>query len=267
MDPLSPLPAAAIPAAVSAATQAVVHTGFALFMDGVYYFIMVPFVYIAILAMFVGIVVKIVSIVSSPAPAFSLKTYPARKHPILAALGDAFAMPQVRKRKPVFWFFLMWFHVGILFLILGHFDLFPTINIMPPESRHMVGAGFVGLSVTIPAFYFLFRRFRGQDRQISVPADYLLLLLLLFTFLLGDLISWGNSWTANGFVMTKADFARYFGILSSFSFADPRTVLHGSHYHFIVLHVLLAEIFMVILPFSKIVHSFFSLPLNILRRK
>lgn len=100
-----------------------------------------------------------------------------------------------------------------------------------------------------------------------MPADYLLLLLLLFIFLLGDMISWGNSWTVNGFVMTKADFKNYFGILSSFSFADPRTVLHGSHYHFVVLHVFLAELFMMILPFTKIVHTFFSLPLNILRRR
>lgn len=253
--------------AVSAASQAVVHTGFALFLDQVYYFIMVPFVYISIIVMFVAIIWKIVSILSVPAPAFTLKTFPAKKRPVLAALGDTFGMPSIRKRKPLFWFFLMWFHVGILFLILGHFDLFPNIHIMPVASRDMVGAGFVGVSVTVPAFYFLFRRFKGQERQISVPADYLLLLLLLFTFLLGDMISWGNSWTANGFVMTKADFRNYFGILSSFSFADPRAVLHGSHYHFIVLHVLLAELFMIILPFSKIVHTFFSLPLNILRRK
>jgi nitrate reductase gamma subunit len=131
----------------------------------------------------------------------------------------------------------------------------------------MLGAGFVGVSVTVPAFYFLARRFRGEDRHISVPSDYLLLLLLIFTFLLGDMISWGNSWTAHGFVMTKADFKQYFGILASFSFLDPRKVLPGSHYHFIVLHLFLAELFMMILPFSKIVHTFFSLPLNILRRK
>jgi len=255
------------PQSVSGASQAIVHSGFALFMDGVYYFIMVPMVYIALVVMIVGIVVKIVSIVSSPAPAFTLKTFPAKKHPVLAALGDTFAMPQIRKRKPLFWFFLMWFHLGILFLILGHFDLFPNINIMPAASRHMIGAGFVGVSVTVPALYFLIRRFRGEDRHISVPSDYLLLLILIFTFLLGDMISWGNSWTANGFVMTKADFKQYFGILSSFSFANPKTVLPGSHYHFIVLHLLLAEIFMMILPFSKIVHTFFSLPLNILRRK
>jgi len=242
-------------------------TGFALFLEGLYYFIMVPLVYISITVMVVGIAVKIASIISSPAPAYSLKTFPARKHPALAALGDTFGMPMIRKHKPVFWFFLMWFHMGIAFLILGHLDLFPTINIVPAASRHMVGAGFVGVSVTVPAFYFLFRRFKGENRHISVPADYLLLLLLLFTFLLGDMISWGNSWTAKGFVMTKANFSNYFGILSGFTFMNPRTVLHGSHYHFIVLHVFLAELFMMILPFSKIVHTFFSLPLNMLRRR
>ena len=255
------------PQAVSAASQAVVHTGFALFLDKLYYFIMVPLVYISVIVMIVGIIAKIVSIVRAPIPAFSLKTYPAKKHPFFAALADTFGMPMIRKEKPLFWFFLMMFHIGIFFLFFGHLDLFPGVNLMPPESRHMIGAGAVGLSVTIPTFYFLFRRFKGQERHISVPSDYLLLLLLLFIFLLGDMISWGNSWTANGFVMTKADFKNYFGILKSFSFADPRTVLHGSHYHFVVLHVFLAELFMMILPFTKIVHTFFSLPLNLLRRR
>jgi nitrate reductase gamma subunit len=33
-----------------------------------------------------------------------------------------------------------------------------------------------------------------------------------------------------------------------------------------VIHVLLAEIFFVVLPFSKIMHTFFSVPINLLRR-
>lgn len=66
--------------------------------------------------------------------------------------------------------------------------------------------------------------------------------------------------------MTKQDFAEYFRIRGSFSFADPRTVLPGSHYHFIVIHVLLAELFLAVLPFTKIVHTFFALPLNAIRR-
>ena len=81
------------------------------------------------------------------------------------------------------------------------------------------------------------------------------------------MMSWGNSWTASGFVMTKQDFSLYFDGLIRFSFADPRLVLHGSHYHFVVLHVLLANLFFMILPFSKVMHSFFAMPINLLRRK
>jgi nitrate reductase gamma subunit len=131
----------------------------------------------------------------------------------------------------------------------------------------MLGAGAVGLMVTVPTFYFLGRRFKGEARKISTPGDYLLLILLLFTFLFGDLMSWGNSWTASGFVMTKADFAKYFDSLARFAFADPRVFLHGAHYHFVVIHVLLAELFFVVLPFTKVMHAFMALPANVLRRR
>ena len=80
-------------------------------------------------------------------------------------------------------------------------------------------------------------------------------------------MSWGNSWTASGFVMTKQDFALYFQGLAKFTFADPRAVLPGSHYHFVVIHVLLADLFFIVAPFSKIVHAFLSYPINLLRRK
>jgi nitrate reductase gamma subunit len=131
----------------------------------------------------------------------------------------------------------------------------------------MLGAGAVGVAVTAPMLYFIFRRFGGEVRRISTPADYLLLLLLLFIFLLGDMISWGNSWTPRGFVMTKADFSVYFDGLARFTFDDPRKVLRGSHYHIVVLHVFLANLFFIVLPFSKVMHLFFAVPVNALRRK
>jgi len=137
---------------------------------------------------------------------------------------------------------------------------------MPPGSRHMLGAGAVGVAVTLPVLYFLVRRLRSPVRELSTPADFLLLMLLLFLFLFGDMMSWGNSWSPHGFVMTKADFRGYFDGLARLTFADPRAVLHGSHYHFVVIHVFLAELFFVVLPFSKIMHTFLSLPANLLRR-
>ena len=254
-------------ATTSATANAVPHTGLALVFDKIEYTIMVPMVYFALLFCLVAIVLRVVSILRAPAQPYSLRIFPAAKKPNLAVLADTFTMPQVRKHKPLFWVFLMIFHISFLFLILGHLDILPKIRLMPEASRHMLGWGLVGVGVTLPLFYFLIRRFRSPNREITVPADYLLLILILFLSLFGDLMSWGNSWTANGFIMTKQDFSQYFNGLVQFTFADPRLVLHGSHYHFVVIHVLLANTFFIILPFSKVVHAFFALPINLLRRK
>jgi len=260
-------PAVSAASDATSAASAAVHTGFALVVDRIDYAIMVPLVYLSILALLVGIVWRIAVIMRSAPPPYPLRLYPAPARPGLAALGDTFAMPQVRRHRPLFWVFLMVFHAAFLLLILGHLDILPQINILPAVSRHMIGSGVVGLGVTVPLLYFLGRRMRSPNRDISVFSDYLLLLLLLFLFLLGDMMSWGNSWSAHGFVMTKQDFAKYFDGLLRFTFADPRAVLPGSHYHFAVIHVLLAEVFFIVLPFSKIMHTFFSVPINLLRRR
>ncbi|HVP18210.1 MAG TPA: respiratory nitrate reductase subunit gamma [Spirochaetia bacterium] len=255
--------AAQAPAAVSSASQAVASAGP---LSTVYYFIMVPMVYLAILALVVGVVFRIVTILRSPRQPYPLTLYPAARLPVFAAFRDAFGMRQVREHKPMFWVFLVIFHVSFVLLILAHLDIIPALRMLPPESKHMLGAGGVGVALTLSVGYFILRRFRSPVREISTPGDYLLLLLILFLFLLGDTISWSNSWGSHGFVMTKKDFALYFASLASFTFADPRAVLHGSHYHFVVLHVLLANLFFIVLPFTKIVHAFFTIPINLLRR-
>lgn len=259
--------ASGVDATSAATTYQAPTSGLALFLDRLEYGILVPMVYFAILFCLAGIVYRIVSIFRAPAQPFSLRIFPSSKKPGLSALADTFTMPQIRKHKPVFWVFLMIFHISFLLLILGHLDILPQISIIPEASRHMLGAGLVGVGVTLPLFYFLFRRFASPNREITVPADYILLILIIFLALFGDLMSWGNSWTASGFVMTKADFAKYFDGLLRFTFDSPRAVLPGSHYHFVVIHVLLANLFFILLPFSKVVHAFFAMPINLLRRK
>jgi len=231
------------------------------------YFIMVPMVYVAVLVLIVGAVWKIVEILRSPAQSYPLTVYPAARTRTLAALRDAFGMRQVREHKPLFWVFLVAFHISFLLLILAHLDIIPGLRMLPTASPHMLGAGSIGVVITVCLLYFMARRFRSPVREISIPGDYLLLLLLLFLFLLGDTISWANSWSPHGFVITKKDFALYFDGLVRFTFANPRVVLHGSHYVIVVLHVLLANLFFIILPFTKIVHTFFTIPINLLRRK
>ncbi len=250
--------------AVSSATHAAAAGGP---LAAVYYFIMVPMVYLALAALIIGVIWRITVILRSPANPSRLTLYPASRRPGLTAALDSFGMRTVLKHKPVFWVFLIVFHVAFILLIIAHLEIIPALRILPATSKHMLGAGSVGVALTLAVLYFIFRRFRSPVREISTPADYLLLLLLLFLFLLGDMISWSNSWGAHGFVMTKKDFAKYFDGLARFTFADPRAVLHGSHYHFVVLHVLLANLFFILLPFTKIMHTFLSLPVNLLRRR
>ncbi|HOV62745.1 MAG TPA: respiratory nitrate reductase subunit gamma [Spirochaetia bacterium] len=252
--------------ALSAATS-LPPTGVGLVLARISWFIVVPGVYIALGFGLAAIVVRLVKIFRSPPPPWQLAIYPEVSHPRQAALRDAFGMGQIRKQAPLFWIMLVIFHLGLLGIFLGHLDILPEISIVSESSRDMLGAGVFGLMVTIPIFYFIGRRFRSPVREVSTPGDYILLLLLLFTFLFGDLMSWGNSWTAQGFVMTKADFAQYFDGLLKFKFEDPRTYLHGTHYHFLVIHVLLAEAVLVTLPFTKVIHAFLSVPANILRRR
>lgn len=253
--------------AVAQASVKVEPTGFGLVLDKIEYFILIPMVYLSLIFMVIGIVYRIVSIYKAPPMPFSLKIYASKKESPLSAWNDTFLMPQVRRRKPFFWFSLMLFHISGVLLILGHFDILPNISIMPETSNHMIGAGLVGVGFTLPLFYFLFRRFKTPIRELTVPADFLLLILVIFLALFGDMISWGNSWTANGFILKKADFAVYFQHLASFNWENPRYLLGGPHYHFVVIHVLLANLFFILVPFSKIVHAFFAMPINLLRRK
>jgi nitrate reductase gamma subunit len=252
-------------AAVSGAST-VAPTGAALVLAKLSWFIVVPGFYLALAFFLVAIIWRLVVVFRAPSAPYQLAIYPAPKSSFLAGLRDAFCMPQILKREPLFWVFLVMFHLGAIGIILGHIDILPQVAIISKKSRDMLGGGLFGVMVTLPIFYFIGRRFRSPVREISTPGDYILLLLLLFTFLIGDLMSWGNSWTQTGFVMTKADFARYFDGLLKFKFEDPRTYLHGTHYHFLTLHLLLAECVFVTLPFSKIVHTFLALPVNIVRR-
>ncbi len=238
-----------------------------------WYFVMVPMVYLCVAWCLVWLVVKVVGILGAPKLPHTVRVFPEDKGPddppsapLLGAFIDSFTMPSIRKYQPLFWWFLVFFHGALVVLVVSHLDILPQINIMSPDSPHMIGNGAVGVLVTAALVYFLFRRFRTPVREVSVPGDYLIVFLLLCIAVSGDVISWGNSWTENGFEMTKQDFGKYMASLIRFTFADPQDLLPGCHLPVIGTHVLFANLFLLVLPFSKLVHFLFAVPLNKLRR-
>lgn len=235
-------------------------------METVYYIIMVPMVYLAFAIFFLGTGVRLVKIFLEPKNPTDLQIFPKKRPAWLWAVGDTFLLPTVRRHKPVLWIFLMLFHISFLVLIIGHLELiddFRIIQIIPHEV--FIGNGFIGLILSLALLYFLFRRFSSPVKELSVPEDYYLLILLFLTAIFGSQMDWSRGWFGYG-EMAVDEYREY---LSSLLYLRPglsEDITLPGHSFMLVLHIFFANLFLIFFPFSKIMHSFFSMAMNKLRR-
>jgi nitrate reductase gamma subunit len=232
----------------------------------VYYIILVPMVYVAFAVFFIGTAVRLVKIFRTPKHPTTLQIYPERRPKWLWATLDTFLFPTVRRHKPVLWVFVILFHIGLLLLIIGHLELFADFaifQIVPHEI--FLGGGFVGLIVAITLLAFLFRRFVSPVRELSVPEDYYLLVLLFLIVLFGSQMDWARRWYEYG-ELTPEDYRTYLVSLLQFKPDLPFNLTSSGHSFMMLLHVFFANLFLMFFPFSQSMHSFLSLPMNKLRR-
>jgi nitrate reductase gamma subunit len=235
-------------------------------VDNVIYFIMIPMVYLSFGVFLVGTAVRLIRIFRAPKHPSTLQIYPQKKPAWLYALYDTFLFPTVRKHKPLLWVFLIIFHVCLLLLILGHLELFGEIAIIQVIPHEVfLGAGYVGLFSLIALLYFLFRRFRSPVRELSVPEDYYLLILLFLIVIFGSQMDWARRWYGYESISVE----HYRAYLSSLLYLKPELPAELSgmgHSFMLVIHVFLANLFLIFFPFSQTMHSFLALPINKLRR-
>ena len=178
-------------------------------METLYYIILVPMVYVAFAVFAIGTTVRLIKIFREPRHASTLQIFPEKRPRWLWALFDTFLFPTVRRHKPVLWVVLIVFHVCILLLIIGHLALlgeFEFFQIIPHDI--FLGSGFVGLIVSLALLYFLFRRFQSPVRELSVPEDYYLLVLLFLIVIFGSQMDWARRWYGYG----ELDVEHYRGI-------------------------------------------------------
>ena len=235
-------------------------------MQTVYYIILIPMVYVAFAVFFAGIVLRLVKMFRQPKNPSTLQIFPERKPKWLWALHDTFLLPTVRRHNPVLWVFLMLFHISFLLLIIGHIELirqFSIFQIIPHEV--FLGNGIVGMILCLSILYFFFRRFASPNRELSVPEDYYLLILLFLTVVFGSQMDWARRWYNYG-ELGPADYQEYLSSLLHFRLMVPDAMYGSGHSFMVVLHIFFANLFLIFFPFSKIMHSFFALPMNKLRR-
>jgi len=223
-------------------------------------------VYVAAAVFFFGTVVRLIKIFREPKHPATLQIYPEKKAKWLWALHDTFLFPTVRRHKPVLWVFLMLFHICLFLLIIGHIELFgefEIFQIIPHEI--FLGQGYVGLILAIALLYFLFRRFTSPVRELSVPEDYYLLILLFLIVVFGSEMDWARRWYGYEEMLAE-DYQAYLLSLLYLQPELPDAVAVSGHSFMLVLHVFFANLFLIFFPFSQSMHSFLSLPMNKLRR-
>ena len=233
-------------------------------MDTLYYIILVPMVYLAFAVFLLGSLWRILGLARRPFPR-TAPIFPPPASPLLAALADSFLMPTARRHTPVLWVFLMVFHLCFLLLIVGHLELFhdfAIFQVIPHEI--FLGSGVVGVLLTLCLLFFLFRRFVPPAKDMSVAEDYLLLILLFVTVLFGAEMDWARRWYGYEFIGVPEYRAYLLSLVTLQPSADA--VLGVGHTFMLVVHVFFANLFLMFVPFSKIMHAFFAIPINKLRR-
>lgn len=235
-------------------------------MQTLIYFILGPMVYIAFATFFIGTTIRLIKILREPKHPTPLQIYPEKKPPWLWALYDTFLFPSVRRHNPLLWVVLMIFHICLLLLIVGHLELFgefAIFQIIPHEV--FLGQGFVGLIIAIALLYFLFRRFQSPVRDLSVPEDYYLLILLFLIVIFGSEMDWARRWYGYE-EMVVEDYRAYLWSLLTLKPDLPVAATDSGHSFMLVLHVFFANVFLIFFPFSQSMHSFLALPMNKLKR-
>lgn len=235
-------------------------------MQTVIYFILVPMVYIAVAVFVLGTLVRLINIFRQPQNPSTLQIYPEKRPAWFWAIWDTLTFPTVLRHNPLHWLFLMLFHVCLLLLVIGHLELIQEFQVLQiVEHEVFIGKGFVGVILVLCLLFFLFRRFISPYRDLSVPEDYYLLILLFLAVIFGSEMDWARSWYGYE-EMGVDDYREYLYSLITLQPELPYGATFSGHSFMLVLHVLFANLFLMVAPFTKIMHSFLSLPMNKLRR-
>lgn len=229
--------------------------------DSVSYFILVPMVYMAFAALIIGLIYKLLLVFFSPGMKGITPVFPQKAPKLLGIVTDAFFLPTTFKKQKIFWFMILTFHIAFVLLFVGHLELiaeFRWIQVIPHQV--FLGAGAIGIILMITTLYFLFRRFGQPYRRISVPEDYIVLLVLFFCIMFGSILHLADRYSDYGSVLHVGvqSYRSYLWGLFTFQPDLSYLISETSHFTILVLHVLFANIFLIMFPFTKMVHSVFT---------
>ncbi|NQT35481.1 respiratory nitrate reductase subunit gamma [bacterium] len=214
----------------------------------VFVFKIVPF--FTILIFILGISYRFYTWKKTPQPgAMTLFPVP-HESTSLSIIKEVVFFPSLFRSDKTLWGFSWIFHAALALIFIGHVRVFTDFPALwkalsiDADVMSAVSGGIVGIIIMIAAILLLFRRFGSKRvREISGFPDYFALLLILAIVVTGNLMRFGEHFDLQ---ITR----EYFSQLFTLSFAGMEIPQNPTFR----LHFLLAQLLIIYIPFSKMLH-------------
>jgi len=189
------------------------------------------------------------------APPMTLFPAPADdKSNTVNTIQEALFFKSLFKGDRVLWVLAWVFHAVLLLIVVGHFRVFTNVDallepVLGEEGIHAMSAyagGAAGILILVAVVLILVRRMTLQRvREITGGADYAALLLIGAIIITGNVMRFG----AEHFNLALT--REYFAALATFSNVTDMKALANNAF---LLHMCLAFVLIMVIPFSKILH-------------
>lgn len=225
-------------------------------------------IYLTAIVFFGGMAWRIYEWSTTPKSPVRLGMFPKPKTKLgrfAKLMKDTFIAPQSARIEPRMWLFSFLFHVAALAAFVGHLRVIEEYPILPEllgeagmNSFAGWAGGIAGIVMMVAVLYWIARRTFGPYKNLSVPEDYLLLVLLLGVILMG------NHMRFLGHVHAET-YREWFQSLLLFRPTIPAEIANSNVGWSLGTHMLFTNLFLMYFPFSKLVHSIGSFSANLVR--
>ena len=237
-------------------------------MDWFSYLVAGILVYVAVAVFLLGTAYRIYQWFRVARSSVKLGMFPRPKNKWargIKLVKDSFLYPQVLDVDATMWFFVLLLHIGGIGAFVGHLRLFneftPIANALGEEGMAQFAlwtGGTVGIILLVSVTYLILRRFKSPYKDLSIPEDYLLLVLVLVILLFGNHLRFFGD-------VHVAEYREYIHSLLAFRPAFPEAIAESSTKWVLVGHVLTANLLFIYFPFSKLIHSIGTFAGNLIR--
>jgi nitrate reductase gamma subunit len=206
--------------------------------------------YISVAVFILGVITQLAKWYVRPSNIASYTLYP--KSSILSVMLRIVLFSRIFEIDRFLWFSAWMLHISLIMLLFGHLRLFhepywlwSIIGLKTSEdiSRFaLISGGATGVLFLASIFMLLARRFGNTLSKLSVFEDYFILLLLILIGITGNIMRFTMH-------INVSELQQFF---ISLIYLNPLAPPNNPVF---LAHMFLAELLLMYLPFSKLIHS------------